>query len=65
MLCLSLLPDIFWPTSQANDFNREERFNIPLFRKLGDLGVLGITVPEEYGGAGKVPAQNTQAQPFF
>eukprot|EP00291_Cryptomonas_curvata_P003261 CAMPEP_0172202280 /NCGR_PEP_ID=MMETSP1050-20130122/30545_1 /TAXON_ID=233186 /ORGANISM="Cryptomonas curvata, Strain CCAP979/52" /LENGTH=432 /DNA_ID=CAMNT_0012880175 /DNA_START=107 /DNA_END=1403 /DNA_ORIENTATION=- len=37
---------------QANDFNRHERFNQALFRKLGDMGLLGITVPEEYGGAG-------------
>lgn len=41
--------------AQANEFNRDERFNAPLFRKLGDLGVLGITVPEEYGGAGMRP----------
>jgi len=32
--------------------DREEKFNVPLFRKLGELGLLGITVPEEYGGAG-------------
>ena len=29
-----------------------ERFNLALFRKLGELGLLGITVPEKYGGAG-------------
>ena len=32
-------------------FDREEKFNLPLFRKLGELGLLGVTVPEEYGGA--------------
>ena len=37
---------------QAITFNREETFNLPLFRKLGNLGLLGATVPEEYGGAG-------------
>jgi isovaleryl-CoA dehydrogenase len=37
---------------QALAYDREERFNIPLFRKLGELGLLGITVPSEYGGAG-------------
>ena len=38
------------PQSLTHD--REERFNLPLFRKLGELGLLGITVPSEYGGAG-------------
>jgi isovaleryl-CoA dehydrogenase len=26
--------------------------NVPLFRQLGELGLLGITVPHEHGGAG-------------
>lgn len=37
---------------QALAHDREERFNLPLFRQLGELGLLGITVPSEYGGAG-------------
>lgn len=38
---------------QALEHDRQEKFNLPLFRKLGELGLLGITVPEEYGGAGQ------------
>ena len=37
---------------QALEYDRKELFNLNLFRKLGDLGLLGITVPEEYGGSG-------------
>jgi len=37
---------------QAIEYNREEKFNHELFKKLGDLGLLGITVPVEYGGSG-------------
>jgi isovaleryl-CoA dehydrogenase len=37
---------------QAAEFDRQEKFNLSLFKKLGDLGLLGITVPTEYGGAG-------------
>ncbi len=37
---------------QALEYDRQERFNLPLFRQLGDLGLLGITVPAEYGGSG-------------
>jgi len=37
---------------QAADADRSETFNLPLFRRLGDLGLLGITVPERFGGAG-------------
>lgn len=37
---------------QALEFDRKEQFNSPLFRKLGELGLLGVTVEEEYGGIG-------------
>jgi isovaleryl-CoA dehydrogenase len=37
---------------QALEHDQQESFNLPLFRKLGELGLLGITVPTEYGGAG-------------
>jgi len=37
---------------QAIQFNREEKFNRPLFNQCGDMGLLGITVPVEYGGSG-------------
>ncbi len=37
---------------QAAEFDEKGVLNVPLFRKLGDLGLLGITVPEADGGAG-------------
>jgi len=37
---------------QAADYDRREQFNLPLFRRLGELGLLGITVAEEFGGSG-------------
>jgi isovaleryl-CoA dehydrogenase len=37
---------------QAAEHDRAERFNLALFRKAGALGLLGVTLPEEYGGAG-------------
>lgn len=37
---------------QAEKFDREEKFNLPLFKELGDLGLLGLTVSDEYGGSG-------------
>jgi len=37
---------------QALEFDREEKFNLDLFRKLGEYGLLGISVPAEYGGSG-------------
>ncbi len=38
---------------QAAEFDRREQFNLPLLRKLGELGLLGLTVPEAYGGSGQ------------
>lgn len=37
---------------QALESDRLERFNVPLFRKLGEMGLLGITVGADDGGAG-------------
>jgi isovaleryl-CoA dehydrogenase len=37
---------------QAEEGDRRGTLNVELFRKLGELGLLGITVPAEYGGAG-------------
>jgi isovaleryl-CoA dehydrogenase len=36
---------------QAAEHDRAETFNHALFRRAGELGLLGITLPEEYGGA--------------
>jgi alkylation response protein AidB-like acyl-CoA dehydrogenase len=32
--------------------DREHRFPIEIFQEMGELGLLGMMVPEEYGGAG-------------
>jgi isovaleryl-CoA dehydrogenase len=37
---------------QAAAHDRDERFNHALFRRAAGLGLLGVTLPEEYGGAG-------------
>jgi len=37
---------------QAALHDREETFNHELFRKAGDLGFLGVTLPEKHGGSG-------------
>lgn len=36
----------------AADVDRTNHFPHALWREMGDLGLLGITVPEEFGGAG-------------
>jgi len=37
---------------QAADHDRSESFNDALFRRAGGLGLLAVTLPEEFGGAG-------------
>lgn len=40
-----ILPNVMkWDESQE--------FPVPLFKKLGELGLMGIFIPEEYGGSG-------------
>jgi isovaleryl-CoA dehydrogenase len=36
----------------ADEIDRSDAFPPGLFRQLGELGVLGVTVPKQYGGAG-------------
>ncbi|MFX0113276.1 MAG: acyl-CoA dehydrogenase family protein [Candidatus Hodarchaeota archaeon] len=36
----------------ARDLDEKEEFSPKLTKKMGDLGLLGITIPEEYDGAG-------------
>lgn len=37
---------------RARDWDREERFPLEMMPKLAELGLLGIKIPEAYGGAG-------------
>ncbi|MGI9592510.1 MAG: acyl-CoA dehydrogenase family protein, partial [Myxococcota bacterium] len=37
---------------QAAQNDRDETFNLALFRQAGELGLLGVTLPEEHGGSG-------------
>ncbi|QEA12415.1 isovaleryl-CoA dehydrogenase [Comamonas flocculans] len=36
---------------RAAEIDHSDQFPMDVWRKLGDLGVLGVTVPEQYGGA--------------
>ena len=36
----------------AQDIDKQNLFPAELWKEMGDLGLLGITVPEEFGGAG-------------
>ncbi len=37
---------------RAADIDRDNEFPSDLWKKMGDIGILGITVEEDYGGAG-------------
>ncbi len=34
------------------EWDEAQKFPIDLFKKMGELGIMGVLVPEEYGGAG-------------
>src|SRR3954466_3141623 len=36
----------------AEELDREKRFPYELVAELGELGLMGMTIPEQYGGAG-------------
>ncbi|MDX6437324.1 MAG: short-chain 2-methylacyl-CoA dehydrogenase, partial [Gaiellaceae bacterium] len=36
----------------AEELDRESRFPYELVGELAELGLMGMTIPEEYGGAG-------------
>ena len=37
---------------RAADIDRDNQFPMDMWKKLGDLGLLGISIPEQYGGTG-------------
>lgn len=37
---------------RVRDMEEKDEFPLPLIRKMGELGLMGIAVPEQYGGAG-------------
>ncbi len=39
-------------TPKMMEWDESQEFPIALFRKLGSLGLMGVLVPEEYGGSG-------------
>src|SRR3712207_1784367 len=47
----------------AEELDREKRFPYEIVAKLGELGLMGIPFPEEYGGAGGGPLAYAPAVP--
>jgi alkylation response protein AidB-like acyl-CoA dehydrogenase len=41
------------PRSKAAEWDKDNHFPRDVFQKLARLGVMGLTVPEQYGGAGR------------
>ncbi|MCY4312312.1 MAG: acyl-CoA dehydrogenase family protein, partial [Gammaproteobacteria bacterium] len=55
---IDLLRDTVWSFAEqeilpiADQVDKSNEFPIDLWKKFGELGLLGITVPEDSGGAG-------------
>ncbi|MBD65642.1 MAG: acyl-CoA dehydrogenase [Halobacteriovoraceae bacterium] len=49
-VCLDFANKELAPVAEKHD--TEETFNLEAFKKMGELGILGITADPEYGGAG-------------
>lgn len=45
--------DLHMPRGEAARWDRENVFPRHVFDKLAELGVMGLTIPEEHGGAGR------------
>ena len=41
------------PRQAVREWDRDCRFPAEVFRKLADMGVCGLTIDEQYGGAGR------------
>jgi isovaleryl-CoA dehydrogenase len=39
-------------TPHADEWDEQEAFPLDVFRAMGDLGIFGVSIPEEYGGSG-------------
>lgn len=39
-------------TPHRREWDEKQEFPVPLFKKMGELGLMGILVPQEYGGSG-------------
>lgn len=50
----AMVRDFAWQqlAPRARAWDEASHFPVEVFRQLGDLGMLGVLVPEEYGGAG-------------
>ncbi|ORZ07023.1 acyl-CoA dehydrogenase/oxidase [Lobosporangium transversale] len=46
---------------RAHDIDKKNEFPMDMWRKFGDMGLLGITVPTEYGGLGLGYLEHTVA----
>ncbi|KAG9292840.1 hypothetical protein G9A89_016202 [Geosiphon pyriformis] len=46
-------------TPRAEQIDKENLFPMDMWKKFGDMGLLGITAPQEYGGLGKGYLEHT------